>query len=161
MSQDGTAYLAHFDFAPYYKPSRPYTFDGVTSLHGAPYRPGDKLISPAIDVYHFGMLCYEVRILSFVSSGILYRNNQLFTGLVPFAGEEEPVYQLVRRNRRPPRPTSPALPDDLWNLITHCWRRDPFRRPPMERVLVKLQDIQTASAAASTTTAAAAAATSS
>jgi len=62
MSEDGTPYLAHFDFGPYYTTEREYTFDGATSMRAAFYRPRDRMVAaPPVDIYEFGMLCYEVR----------------------------------------------------------------------------------------------------
>ncbi|TCD68025.1 hypothetical protein EIP91_011636 [Steccherinum ochraceum] len=84
----------------------------------------------ACDVYSFAYVCIE-----------------LWTGERPFEGLSE--YQVISRvvaGERPPRPDKPkeiTLPDNLWSVVTLCWRGDPAERPLSEMVV---QYIETARA---------------
>ena len=41
----------------------------------------------------------------------------------------------IMRGERPPRPTHPALTDELWVLTQRCWNQDPHLRPEISKVL--------------------------
>jgi len=72
---------------------------------------------------------------------------------VPFGDlDRGSVYAAVSNNQRPLRPSTPAIPDALWDLITRCWRRDPFRRPTSTTVIRALEEIKAAAASTPTTT---------
>ena len=61
---------------------------------------------------------------------------KIFTGAVPFRSCAliTSVAHIIE-GRRPPRPTSPVLTDDLWGLMQGCWSQDPQSRPQMLQVL--------------------------
>ena len=40
----------------------------------------------------------------------------------------------IMRGERPPRPTHPALKDQLWVLMRRCWDQDPRSRPEVVEV---------------------------
>ena len=61
---------------------------------------------------------------------------QVFTGAVPFNDSLPTVAMLaIMGGKRPSRPTHPALTDELWILIEHCWNQDPRSRPEVSEVL--------------------------
>jgi serine/threonine protein kinase len=79
-------------------------------------RDGTKVeYSAAVDVYGFGMVCYE-----------------LLTGNLPFQGHPLSDYDLVLSGERPD--VSNELP---WmrNLLHRCWHEDPHQRPGWDEIL--------------------------
>jgi serine/threonine protein kinase len=79
-------------------------------------RDGTKVeYSAAVDVYGFGMVCYE-----------------LLTGNLPFEGHRSSDYDLVLSGERPD--VSNELP---WmrNLLHRCWHEDPHQRPGWDEIL--------------------------
>ncbi len=68
------------------------------------------ILSPAADVYSFGMLCYE-----------------LLTGLTPLEELESNNYDAIVSGQRP------KLPDHvnftMQNLLRACWHAEPRKRP--------------------------------
>jgi len=61
---------------------------------------------------------------------------QVFTGAVPFNGVISiTAMVLLVQDKRPPRPTHPALTDGLWALMRRCWDRDSGSRPEVPEVL--------------------------
>ena len=60
---------------------------------------------------------------------------QVFTGDVPFsAGSSLMAVLAIMEGKRPQRPTHPAVTEDLWKFIQHCWRQDPQSRPDAAEV---------------------------
>jgi serine/threonine protein kinase len=79
-------------------------------------RDGTKVeYSAAVDVYGFGMVCYE-----------------LLTGNLPFHGHSLSDYDLVLSGERPD--VSNEVP---WmrNLLHRCWHEDPHQRPGWDEIL--------------------------
>ena len=64
---------------------------------------------------------------------------KVFTDVVPFNNFLS-VTSIVKigKGERPPRPTDPTLPNDVWELMQDCWQQDPQSRPEMRVVLQSL-----------------------
>jgi len=61
---------------------------------------------------------------------------QVFTSAVPFGnGTSTTAALTIVNGGRPPRPTHPALTEDVWVLVQHCWNQDPNMRPEAQEVL--------------------------
>ncbi|KAF9643889.1 kinase-like protein [Thelephora ganbajun] len=92
---------------------------GLAPRWTAPEVLNEGTYSKAADVFSFAMLMIEV-----------------FTGAVPFS--DSPSFMAVlalMQGKRPPRPTHPAVTEDLWKLIQRCWDHDPRPRPAISEVL--------------------------
>jgi len=105
------------------------TSDGVvgTGFWRAPevlqaLRNGVKpILSPAADVYSYGMLCYE-----------------LLTGLIPFEECARSDYDVVLSGRRPELPAyvNPRMKE----LLSACWRSEPRERPGWKWIIETLKE---------------------
>ncbi|KAH9576744.1 hypothetical protein CY35_01G179500 [Sphagnum magellanicum] len=75
----------------------------------------------AVDVYGFGMVCYE-----------------LLTGHIPFQceGVRRTDYDAVLSGRRPKLPD--YLSPGMTQLLLKCWHQDPFQRPTWHEILKTL-----------------------
>lgn len=78
-----------------------------------------------IDVYSFGMTCYEI-----------------VTGSLPFHGirDEDELVKMIQEGDRPV--LSEALDSNLRGLITSCWDKDPEKRPSFEIICQVLASIR-------------------
>jgi len=79
--------------------------------------------SPAVDVFSFGILCVE-----------------LWNGGPPYSDEQfAHGHQLIEFVRNGDRPSiGNNCPDDLADLIRHCWRDNPLGRPLFSEIVEKL-----------------------
>ncbi|KAH9554877.1 hypothetical protein CY35_08G086200 [Sphagnum magellanicum] len=71
--------------------------------------------SAAVDVYGFGMVCY-----------------QLLTGKLPFQGHPMSDYDLVLSGKRPDVSHEPPC---MRELLHRCWDEDPHQRPEWDEIL--------------------------
>ncbi|CAK9232135.1 unnamed protein product [Sphagnum troendelagicum] len=74
------------------------------------------VVSPAVDVYGFGMVCYEI-----------------LTGHIPFEGHRKSDDDLVLSGQRPDIPDH--VYPDLRDLLHRCWHDDPLQRPGWPEIL--------------------------
>jgi tRNA A-37 threonylcarbamoyl transferase component Bud32 len=72
--------------------------------------------SPAVDVYGFGMVCYEI-----------------LMGQIPFEGHPKSDYDLVLSGKRPDIPDH--VDPNLRDLLHRCWHDDPLQRPGWPEIL--------------------------
>ncbi|WIA28307.1 hypothetical protein OEZ86_010858 [Tetradesmus obliquus] len=87
-----------------------------TISHSAPEVLTTGRMSPAADVYSFGIMMWE-----------------LFTGSSAFKGHFGNVVQRVVAGERPPLPEE--APEEYSLLMTSCWCADPRQRPSFEQVV--------------------------
>jgi serine/threonine protein kinase len=71
--------------------------------------------SAAVDVYGFGMVCYE-----------------LLSSQIPFQGHPLSDYNLVLSGRRPELPHNVTL--TIKELLQRCWHMDPNQRPDWDEI---------------------------
>ena len=75
------------------------------------------------DCYALGMVIYEV-----------------LSGQIPFAPYREFYVVLkVLEGKHPERPQGDPFTDELWEVLKHCWEREPGDRPSSEEVLTYLE----------------------
>lgn len=92
-----------------------------TPLYMAPETIAGAQPAPAADVYALGIVLYE-----------------LACGVPPYVGQ--PVQVLAQHAQRDPgRPA--GIPDDLWELIASMLVKHPDRRPAMEQVASRLEQM--------------------
>jgi serine/threonine protein kinase len=91
------------------------------------------------DVFSFAMVAVEARYERVICRVLAYchfSSSQVFTGAVPFSSSLSPAAMLaIMDGRRPPRPTHPALTDQLWALVQRCWGQASHLRPEVSEVL--------------------------
>jgi serine/threonine protein kinase len=95
------------------------------------------------DVFSFAMVMIEARYEWAICRVLAYchfSSPQVFTGAVPFSSSLSPTAMLaIMDGRRPPRPTHPALTDQLWAYVQRCWDQDSHSRPEASEVLKVLR----------------------
>jgi len=94
--------------------------------------------SKEADVFAFSMVMIEVgcSIGCRISAYCHFVLIQAFTGAIPFSSCTPPMAMLaIMQGKRPPRPTHPALTEELWEVMQHCWATEPNLRPPVSDAL--------------------------
>jgi serine/threonine protein kinase len=79
------------------------------------------IFSPAVDVYSYAMLCYE-----------------LLTGQIPLEGYRKGDYDLVLSGQRPELPAH--MNDAVKELLHACWRAEPGERPGWTCIIQTLKE---------------------
>ncbi|KAG8897712.1 hypothetical protein FRB99_007976, partial [Tulasnella sp. 403] len=138
VSEGGDAFISDFGLARLEQVSESSTNSSV--MQGACRWMAPELITPELvyrstptpttqtDTWSFGMVALE-----------------LFTGKRPYdhRTNEAQVMQDIMREFRHPRPQSCAdLTDELWGLITQCWKQNCNERPRMQEVVRVLTTIR-------------------
>src|SRR5690349_11722944 len=79
----------------------------------------------ASDVYSFGMIIWE-----------------MFTRETPFPAmnPHQAALAVITEDKRPDIPA--FVPPKFAELIQACWNRDPLKRPNLENVIEKLEDLR-------------------
>eukprot|EP00775_Hariotina_reticulata_P012693 gene12693-12824_t len=103
-----------------------------TITHMSPERLTSGRMSPAADVFAFGVMMWEV-----------------WTGKSAFKGMHfgQVCQAVVMQDARPDVPAD--MPLEYHELMVRCWAREPFQRPTMTEVLQTLQQLLKAAAACS------------
>ncbi len=92
-----------------------------TPTYLAPEVAGGGAPTPAVDVYAFGLILYE-----------------LLAGRPPFVGHH-PIAVLQQHATAAPR-RLPGMPDSLWSAISVCTAKDPAERPVIGQVAAALRE---------------------
>ena len=97
-------------------------------LHPALFGLEKGVPSKEADVYALGMTVYQV-----------------LTGQWPFYPKREgEIMSAVMLGERPPKPEDPeniGMTEDVWELVTECWRGDRTKRPVILEILKRFCDI--------------------
>ncbi|KAL4434240.1 hypothetical protein ABPG75_000681 [Micractinium tetrahymenae] len=93
-----------------------------TPTHAAPELLREGRLSPAVDVFAFGVLAWE-----------LVAGEEAYHGWHPM----QIIMQVTQQGARPP--ALPHCPPALAALMQRCWRDDPAERPPFSDILADLQ----------------------
>ncbi|KAJ1569809.1 hypothetical protein HK096_001133, partial [Nowakowskiella sp. JEL0078] len=110
------------------------TKGGGTFFWMAPERLTGGDLTPAVDIYAFGMTCWEI-----LSGGLTPFESTIFD--IPSL-----IAQVVYQAGRPPKPDAAKkfTPESLmerdsleavWALTIACWRQDPVQRPEFTNIL--------------------------
>ena len=104
-------------------------------LHSAEH---EVVITRSSDVYAFGMTMLEVRhrATRWVNCNS-HARYQIFSGRHPFPElvREGSVMMAVVEGRRPERPDTALLTDDVWKLMTECWSGNATARPSIQEIV--------------------------
>jgi hypothetical protein len=111
-----------------------------TARWAAPEILNGGVYSKEADTFSFAMVMIEARHKRPAVCGAFayYRFGltQVFTGAIPFSGRHSVMAMLtVMQGGRPPRPTHPALTENLWTLMQRCWDNGPHLRPEISEAL--------------------------
>jgi serine/threonine protein kinase len=95
-----------------------------TITHMSPEWLKSGRLSPAADVFAFGVMMWEV-----------------WTGTAAFKGMHfgHVCQAVVMQDARPPVPAD--MPQDYRELMVRCWAREPFQRPSMTQVQQSLEEL--------------------
>ena len=89
-------------------------------------------VSPATDVWAFGMTVVEVCIYIYYHQWQTTPNMlQILTNRLPFSHivSAPGVIFTVMNGGRPERSDCPQIPDEIWMTLEKCWAVDPNQRP--------------------------------
>ncbi|HYI11278.1 MAG TPA: serine/threonine-protein kinase [Thermoanaerobaculia bacterium] len=93
-----------------------------TPSYMAPEQLTGGALSPATDVFAFGVLFYE-----------------MLTGVRPFSGETQPaLFAAILQSEPKPLAGVMAIPVHVSDLVEECLRKDPASRPTAEHLHVRL-----------------------
>ena len=81
----------------------------------------EKLFTKKVDVYSYGMTCYEI-----------------LTGKLPFEGYEKYMYDVVLNGK--PLEVPEYVDDWMRDLLTRCWQFDHTARPSFQEILNILRE---------------------
>ncbi|KZV84478.1 kinase-like protein [Exidia glandulosa HHB12029] len=134
ISESGTAFLGNFDFSTLQHPLAHFddsdNYQVAQRLRWLAPEVGTGMTprSTRADVFSFALFGYEV-----------------FSGRVPFY-ETDPgeAGEFLIRNKRPPRPETDQLSDEVWTLIQRCWRKVTPARPTMDQASRRLRELRQA-----------------
>ena len=117
VSNDGTVKIVDFGIARVLSPQTTRTMGGkdvVGSVHYiSPEQARGSHVDSRTDIYSFGVLLYE-----------------MFTGRVPFEGDEAVSIAMKHVNQMPEAPQSvnPAISRGINDIILKCMQKDPAKR---------------------------------
>lgn len=94
-----------------------------TPTHAAPELLQEGRLSPAVDLYAFGILAWE-----------LVAGEEAWRGMHPM----QIILQVTHHGARPP--PLPHCPPALARLMERCWQEDPAERPAFSELLLELQE---------------------
>lgn len=104
-------------------------------LYTAPEAYSGSAHAPASDVYSFGILLWEL-----VMRCISGRYVQPFSEFSSIRFEFQLVIQVSKQAIRPS--LHPDTPEPLKQLICACWSQEPDARPPMQDVVLQLEQLK-------------------
>ncbi|KAF9266392.1 kinase-like protein [Marasmius fiardii PR-910] len=88
---------------------------------------GERQYMPPRDIYAFACTILEI-----------------MTGKPPFPELHDGavLHQVVNNHARPARPIVEWCPDEIWNLVTVCWHKDPSQRPEAASITAYLNGLK-------------------
>ncbi|KAH8830918.1 kinase-like domain-containing protein [Flagelloscypha sp. PMI_526] len=67
---------------------------------------------------------------------------EVITGRPPFPEmDDAPAMLAVIQGQRPPKPASPHMTNELWQLIGRCWAQDPLERPKSDAIVAAFEQM--------------------
>ncbi|KAG6835339.1 hypothetical protein H0H93_002524, partial [Arthromyces matolae] len=126
---------------------KPVTSKGGSVRWQAPelFSPDNTSNSMESDVYAWGCVCFEVKLMAFAFPGLNTDIRlQILTGLVPFSHMQNDfaVMMHVSSGGRPARPEHLnsifGMTDEMWPLMEQCWDADPRKRPSSRDIVYRL-----------------------
>ena len=144
VDKDGTPRIAGLSNASILPRSITWTEDSRTSTDRLFRSCAPELIWPGVspnltnpiyptkasDIYAFGVIAWEVRKPSYLSSIFqCAHSRQVLTGRPPFfeMTENAATYRMLS-GARPPRPNCHEISDRVWYMIERCWHNVPSKR---------------------------------
>ena len=111
------------------------------------FNEGDYRPTKESDVYALGMVIYEVRMCTHVSSEKTQKTGpeQVLCGTIPFGdlAHSIAIVAEIMKGARPERPQDAAnlgFTGQLWEIVERCWLVDKNARPPLRAVLSCLKE---------------------